>query len=178
MDFANKVRELLKDRKLSQADLAEALGTNQQQVSRWLEGNNPPKWDYLLRMARFFDVTTDYLLGHEVAHPAPALPEDEAAILRLYRNLKSRGAIDESLATHGIALATKGIFVGQAETVTPVEPTDLPGPPPGIDPSYRAPTHHKVPFSGIIDRLAEEKAERERLAEEAGPRRTPRKKPG
>lgn len=60
----------------------------------------------------------------------------------------------------------------------PVEHTDLPGPPPGIDPSYRAPTHHKVPFSGIIDRLAEEKAERERMAEEAGPRRTPRKKPG
>jgi transcriptional regulator with XRE-family HTH domain len=107
MDFAEKVRNLLRAHGLSQSDLAEALGTNQQQVSRWLEANTPPKWSYLLKMARTLDVTTDYLIDNSLDEmPRPqSLPEDETAILRLYRSLKRTGALDEDAALTGLAAA-------------------------------------------------------------------------
>lgn len=90
MEFAEKVRSLLKSLRLSQADLAEAIGTNQPQVSRWLDSNTPPKWAYLLKMARTLDVSVDYLIDPaQVAPPrASELTEDERFLLRSFRALK------------------------------------------------------------------------------------------
>src|SRR4051794_10286382 len=90
MMFAEKVRNLLKERRLSQSDLAEALGTSQPQVSRWLEGGTPPRWDYLLKMARALGVSVDYLIDAEQDEPPrpPELTDDERFVLQLYRDLR------------------------------------------------------------------------------------------
>jgi transcriptional regulator with XRE-family HTH domain len=89
MRFAEKVRNLLKSRRLSQSELAALLGTSQPQVSRWLEGDTPPRWDYLLKMARALGVTADYLIDPEQDEPPrpPELTEDERIVLQLYRDL-------------------------------------------------------------------------------------------
>ena len=88
MEFAAKVRKLLKSRGLSQADLAAALGTKQQTVSRWLETNTPPKWHYLLGLARALGVPADYLIDRDQDAPPRELGEDERALLAIIRALR------------------------------------------------------------------------------------------
>jgi transcriptional regulator with XRE-family HTH domain len=90
MTFAEKVRTLLKACRLSQSDLAEALGTSQPQVSRWLEASTPPRSDYLLKMARTLGVPVDYLIDAEQDEPPrpPGLSDDERYLLQLYRDLR------------------------------------------------------------------------------------------
>lgn len=50
-------------RNLSQVDLAKALGVTKQSVSNWENNNIQPSIDMLIRLARFFAVSTDFLLG-------------------------------------------------------------------------------------------------------------------
>lgn len=47
----------------SQVDLAKRLGVAKQTVSNWENENVQPSIEMLIRLARLFNVTTDYLLG-------------------------------------------------------------------------------------------------------------------
>jgi len=49
--------------KLSQSALAEALGVLQQDVSGWEVGIHIPSDENIVRIADYYGVTTDYLLG-------------------------------------------------------------------------------------------------------------------
>ena len=58
----NRIRELRKNLNLSQIGLSLILGTTQQTVSRMeISGDIPT--DLLIKMSRFFNATTDYILG-------------------------------------------------------------------------------------------------------------------
>lgn len=57
------IRLLRSARNLSQVDLANALGVTKQSISNWENNNIQPSIDMLIRMADFFSVSTDYLLG-------------------------------------------------------------------------------------------------------------------
>lgn len=48
---------------MSQVDLAARLGISKQSVSNWENDNIQPSIDMLLKLARLFSVSTDYLLG-------------------------------------------------------------------------------------------------------------------
>lgn len=58
----NRIRELRKNQNLSQVGLSLVLGTTQQTVSRMEKGCDIPT-DLLVKMAVFFNTTTDYILG-------------------------------------------------------------------------------------------------------------------
>lgn len=62
MAVQNRIRELRKNLHLSQVGLSLALGTTQQTVSRMEKGRGIPT-DLLVKMAEFFNATTDYILG-------------------------------------------------------------------------------------------------------------------
>ena len=49
----------------SQVDLAKRLGVTKQTVSNWENENIQPSIEMLVRLAKLFNVTTDYLLGLE-----------------------------------------------------------------------------------------------------------------
>lgn len=49
----------------SQVQLAKRLGTAKQTVSNWENDNIQPSIEMLVRLAKIFGVTTDYLLGLE-----------------------------------------------------------------------------------------------------------------
>lgn len=53
---------LRSSRNLSQVDLAKKLGVSKQAVSNWENNNILPSIDMLVRISRFFSVSTDYLL--------------------------------------------------------------------------------------------------------------------
>ena len=48
-----------------QKDLCEALKVKKSTLSEWLNGNNEPPMQTIVDIARFLNVSTDYLLGLE-----------------------------------------------------------------------------------------------------------------
>lgn len=60
---AERIKELRLEKGISQAALAKAIGVSQKAVDFWEKGENEPKASYILKLAEFFDVSTDYLLG-------------------------------------------------------------------------------------------------------------------
>lgn len=63
MIFKENLRELLVNASLSQAKLAKEIGVSQRTVSKWLIGQAEPTATNLFKIALFFDVSADYLLG-------------------------------------------------------------------------------------------------------------------
>ena len=58
-----RIRELRTLRNISQVELASALGVTKQSVSNWENDNIQPSIEMLIKLANFFGVSTDYLLG-------------------------------------------------------------------------------------------------------------------
>ncbi len=65
MNIAGRIKGLRKEKGLSQANLGRAIGVSQKAVDYWERGVNEPKANYIVKLADFFDVTTDYLLCRE-----------------------------------------------------------------------------------------------------------------
>ncbi len=57
------IRELRDSFNISQVELAKNLGVTKQCVSNWENDNILPSIDMLIKISKFFNVTTDYLLG-------------------------------------------------------------------------------------------------------------------
>ena len=64
-DFPQTLKELRLERQLTQSELADLLIINQRTISSWENGSREPDYDMRVKIAKFFDVTTDYLLGVE-----------------------------------------------------------------------------------------------------------------
>lgn len=61
--FGIKLKELRKERGLSQEALAEILGYDQSMISFWEREINEPTESAIKKVAQFFEVSADYLLG-------------------------------------------------------------------------------------------------------------------
>ncbi len=59
----NRIRELREDRDLRQIDIAEKTGIDQKTISNYETGKTLPDSYAIIRLADFFGVTCDYLLG-------------------------------------------------------------------------------------------------------------------
>ena len=70
MEFQQRLYELRKQSGLSQEGLADLLGVTRQAVQKWESGASRPDMDNLAALARYFNVTLDYLVtGQEAAPP-------------------------------------------------------------------------------------------------------------
>ena len=61
--FTERLRELRVDKKLMQRELAEMIGVPVRTYGNWEIGASEPPMDMIVKLAKFFNVTTDYLLG-------------------------------------------------------------------------------------------------------------------
>ncbi|MCI8757993.1 MAG: helix-turn-helix transcriptional regulator [Oscillospiraceae bacterium] len=61
--FAIRVKELRKQRRLSQTELGEVLGLTHKSISTIESGVRGTTIEKLILLAKFFEVSTDYLLG-------------------------------------------------------------------------------------------------------------------
>lgn len=61
--FPSVLRELMKDRKTTQAELASYLSKTRQSITYYCDGSSSPDWETLVKIATFFNVSADYLLG-------------------------------------------------------------------------------------------------------------------
>lgn len=58
-----RIRDLREDRDLKQRQLAEYLNCSQQVYSNYELGQRDIPTDVLIRLSRFYQVSTDYILG-------------------------------------------------------------------------------------------------------------------
>ena len=59
----NRIRDLREDRDLRQSDLAKATGIDQRTISNYETGKTAPDAYALIKLADFFNVSIDYLVG-------------------------------------------------------------------------------------------------------------------
>ena len=63
--LSEQIRNLRKARRMSQVELGKRLGVTKACVCNWETDNIQPSIEMLVRLATFFSVSTDYLLGFE-----------------------------------------------------------------------------------------------------------------
>jgi len=61
--FGDRLKELRKNKNLSQEKLGEFLGVSSNAVYSWEVGRSQPSIEIITKLADYFNVTTDYLLG-------------------------------------------------------------------------------------------------------------------
>ena len=63
-DTRQRIQDLIKSRRITQAELAERVGLSSSTLSRYLQGRTANLGDgFIIRIAKYFDVSTDFLLG-------------------------------------------------------------------------------------------------------------------
>ena len=63
MTYCRRLRDLREDHDKTQQDIAEVLGTSQTMYARYERGANELPLRHLLKLAEYYGVSTDYLLG-------------------------------------------------------------------------------------------------------------------
>lgn len=63
MKFGIRLKELLKEKGISQETLAKSIGVSQRAVSKWINLQAEPTESSIVNCAKFFDVSADYILG-------------------------------------------------------------------------------------------------------------------
>lgn len=102
--FSDRIKTLRKEKNMTQKQLANLLNLSSNAVCEWEKCRSEPSYETLIKIAGFFDVSTDYLLGREddfgVVNTEEFLcNKDEYEVLNLYKALTPpiRKAIKETL---------------------------------------------------------------------------------
>ena len=64
----NRIRDLREDLDLRQIDISNATGIDQKTLSNYETGKTNPDSYSIIKLADFFQVTTDYLLGYSTSN--------------------------------------------------------------------------------------------------------------
>lgn len=102
-EIYTRLKSLRIDRNMTQTDVAHALGVTTQAVSRWESQATLPDITLLVPIAEFYGVTTDYLLGHDIA-------EKEKEILEYLDSCESAHAFRNSDEWNIIIEKTRGML--------------------------------------------------------------------
>lgn len=90
MTFGERVKQLRKQRKMTQGALAIRAETTQAAISGWETQGAEPDFAMLIRIADIFSITVDYLIGkteHPYAlerTPSPSITDHQQQLLDAY----------------------------------------------------------------------------------------------
>lgn len=95
MDIGDRIRKLREKNNLSQLELAKKLQISNSTLSQYESGARTPSDDIKLKIADFFDVSTDYLLGKTDNPRLTAKNERDVAkkIEELQQDLESQASL-------------------------------------------------------------------------------------
>ena len=65
MNYSERIKELRKEMRLSQKQLADEIGISQSVLCDYENNKSEPTVSVILKLSTFFDVSTDYLLGRK-----------------------------------------------------------------------------------------------------------------
>ena len=63
ISFGKVIKELRKNRRLTQTELSKALGVSKSMISSYESDSRAPSYNVLIKLARFFNVPMDYMFG-------------------------------------------------------------------------------------------------------------------
>ena len=84
LSFGEILGDLLSEKDMTQKQLAEALNIPPSTLSNYFQNTREPTFGTLKQIAKYFNVSTDYLLDHRTGQTAS---HDEDEILRVFRSL-------------------------------------------------------------------------------------------
>ena len=92
MSFGTILKELMKEHGLTQSALANGIGYTQRAISKWINHEAEPTESAINRVANYFHITSDTLLGRtmdiDISKPnAPLLTAQEQQLIRCFRDL-------------------------------------------------------------------------------------------
>jgi len=107
-EFPERLAKLMRDRGVSQSQLAKATGIAQQGISFYLNGKVVPKLEIIIKLSEYFHVTPYKLTGvksleniKKDANAVGELSAEEKAVIEAYNSLSEddwrRKAVDEIL---------------------------------------------------------------------------------
>lgn len=82
--FSTRVKELREKAGLSMEQLAKQLGVTKSRVNMWENNGTVPRMNILIELAKYFNVTTDFLLGND---DASNISLENVRLSTLQRNL-------------------------------------------------------------------------------------------
>ena len=84
--FAERLKELRNARSLMQKDISRIFNVSMGAVGNWESGKRIPDTDTLVRIADYFGVSVDYLIGHDTPETArrPAISAEDLRLLEAY----------------------------------------------------------------------------------------------
>ena len=84
MYFAKMLRRLIEESEITQKQLAEEIKISPSTLANYVQGTRSPDYDTLMAIARYFSVTTDFLLGFCLDK---ADDYQEMTLLQVFRSL-------------------------------------------------------------------------------------------
>ncbi len=75
--FAERLKELRKEKNMTQVQLAETLGVSKGTIAMWEIGKREPNFEMLDRLSDIFDRRIDYILGFSDDTSSPMPTEEE-----------------------------------------------------------------------------------------------------
>ena len=80
-------QKLLDMNGVKSADVARATGISNMTFSDWKNGKSTPKMDKIEKIAKYFGVTTDYMMGKKSEVPSLSMADEHFELIKLYSSL-------------------------------------------------------------------------------------------
>ena len=93
--FQERLKSMRLETKLTQKELAEKLKIGQNTYSYWEKGIRKPVGENLNKLANFFNVSTDYLLGNSNIKDQKQFDEDLEKSLDTFKSFDGKPMYDE-----------------------------------------------------------------------------------
>lgn len=93
--FPIAMRKLMEQKSTTQNELAEYLNKTRQSISYYCDGSSSPDWETIVKIADFFNVSTDYLLGRtEDPSRLPSIVDDLGLSLKAVNTIEGLQIFD------------------------------------------------------------------------------------
>ncbi|WP_164509463.1 helix-turn-helix domain-containing protein [Companilactobacillus jidongensis] len=91
--FSDNLRKLRLKNGISQEELGEIIDVTRQSVSKYENGTSQPSFDKLIAIAKYFDVTTDYLLMSKIDDNVITKKSDKITVVSKFDTLNTNGMV-------------------------------------------------------------------------------------
>lgn len=103
MSLGERLKELRKQRKLTQQELAQQIGCSHQTISKYEKDENMEKIKVISSLSDFFDVSTDQLIKGTLSKKLGEISVDEEKFISQYRDLPTH---DKEIVNYILNLAS------------------------------------------------------------------------
>ena len=99
MVMAERLKELRLEKGLSQIEVAKWISVSRTSYTKYETGVYEPSIDTLVKLAEFYGVTVDYIIGHSNQRITPeTCTEDEINVITMYRRYSNKEVVRNLLS--------------------------------------------------------------------------------